>query len=97
MANFKRTIVAAKAKVADAKFKAFMARLRAIDAILEDADPHDVLTPCAHALAAVAPECCEEHLDEFKAEFLQALCECIAMQQDADEPDDDSDTHKSVH
>jgi hypothetical protein len=100
MASFKKTIATAKAKVADAETKAFMARLEAIDAILEGASPHDVLTLCAHALAEVAPLCCEAHQDEFKADLLHALGECVEIiqqEQDAAEADEDDDTHTSVH
>ena len=39
MANFKKTIATAKAKVAKAEIEAFTARLEAIDAILQDAAP----------------------------------------------------------
>ena len=39
MTDFKKTIAAAKAKVADAETRAFMARQ---EAILEGATPHDV-------------------------------------------------------
>ena len=98
MTSFKKTT--AKAKVADADTKAFMARLEAIDAILEGATPHDVLTLCAHALAAVAPLCCEAHQDEFKADLLQAVGECvetIQQEQDAADAAEDDDAHTSVH
>ena len=54
MADFKKTIATAKAKVAKAESEAFKARLEALDAILQDAAPHDVLTLCARALAEVA-------------------------------------------
>jgi hypothetical protein len=90
----------AKAKVADAEAKAFMARLEAIDAILQDAAPHDVLALCAHAIAAVAPLCCEAHQDEFKADLLQAVGECVEIiqqEQDAAEADGDGAAHTSVH
>ena len=56
MADFKKTIATAKAKVAKAEIEAFKARLEALDAILQDAAPHDVLTLCARALAEVAPD-----------------------------------------
>jgi hypothetical protein len=97
--NFKKTVATAKAKVADAETKAFMARLEAIDAILQGATPHDVALLCAHALAGAAPLCCEAHQDEFKAEFLRMLSECIAVQQEQAEAegDEDDDTHTSVH
>jgi hypothetical protein len=100
MPDFKKTIATARAKIADADTKAFMARLEAIDAILEGATPHDVLTLCAHALAAVAPTCCEAHQDEFKADLLQAVGECVEIiqqQQDAAEADDGVDVPQRVH
>jgi hypothetical protein len=55
MPSFKKTIATARAKIADADTKAFMARLEAIDAILQGASPHDVVALCAHALASAAP------------------------------------------
>jgi hypothetical protein len=64
MANFKQTIATARAKVAEADAKAFQARFEAIEAILQGAAPHDVMMLCAHALAAVAPNCCEAHAAE---------------------------------
>jgi hypothetical protein len=100
MPDFKKTIATAKAKVADAETKAFMARLEALDAILQGATPHDVVALCAHAIAAVAPLCCEAHQDEFKADFLQMLGEAVEIQQqeqDAAEADAVDDTHTSVH
>ena len=57
MADFKKTIATARAKIAKAEIEAFKARLEAIDAIIEGATAHDVLTLCASALAAVAPTC----------------------------------------
>jgi hypothetical protein len=90
--DFKKTIATAKAKVADANTKAFMARLEAIDEILTGAPPHDVLMLCAHALAAAAPLCCEAHQDEFRTEFLRALGDCITIleeEEDAAEADGD--------
>jgi hypothetical protein len=98
MADFKRTVGTATAKVAKAEIEAFEARLEAIDAILQDAAPHDVLTLCAKALAAVVPNCCEAHQDEFKAEFLRVLSDCIAIQQEQDAAEaDEDDAHTSVH
>jgi hypothetical protein len=99
MADFKKTIAIAKAKVAKAESLAFAARLEAMDAILRDAPPHDVMTLCVHALAEVAPTCCEAHQDEFKAELLRALNECVAVrveQEDAEAGQDD-DAHTQVH
>ena len=91
MPSFKKTIATARAKVADADTKAFMARL-------EGATPHDVLTLCAHALAAAAPLCCEEHADEFWTDFLQMLNGCVAEQQEEqDAAKADGDPHTSVH
>ena len=98
MTDFKKTIATAKARVADAETQAFMARLEAIEAILQGATPHDVVTLCAHALAAVAPLCCEAHQDEFKADLLQAIGECVEIiQQEQDAADADDDVHTSVH
>jgi hypothetical protein len=82
-ADFTKIIADARAKVARAKTEAFMARLEAIDTILEDAEPYDVLMVCAHVLAQVMPLCCEKHEDEFKAEFLRALDDCMAVERDA--------------
>jgi hypothetical protein len=96
--SFKKLIADAKAKVADAETNAFMARLEAIDAILEGAAPHDVMMLCAHALASVAPDGCEAHQDEFRTELLQMLSEAVEMQeQDAAEADGDGAVHTSVH
>ena len=99
MADFKKTITTAKAKIAKAEIEAFTARLEAIDAILQDASPHDVLTLCARALADVIPNCCEAHQDEFKAEFLRVLSDCFAVrqEQDAAEADEDNAVHPQVH
>ena len=99
MANFKKTIATARAKVAEADAKAYQARFEAIEAILQGASPHDVMMLCAHALAAVAPNCCEAHQDEFKAESLRVLGDCMALQeeQDAAEADGDGDTPPHVH
>ena len=97
MSAFKKTIATAKAKVADAETKAFMARLEAIDAILEGATPHDVLALCAHALATVAPLCCEEHQDEFRTELLQMLSGAVEMQEQDAVGADGDDVHPHVH
>jgi len=80
-----------KATVADAAARLFMARLEAIDVILDGADAHEVLMVCAHALAQVAPDCCTEHQAEFEAELLQHVRECTALQQDADDAADAED------
>jgi hypothetical protein len=82
-ADFTKVIADARAKVAKAQTAIFMARLEAIDTILEDAEPYDVLMVCAHAFAHAMPLCCEKHEDEFKAEFLRVLSDCIAQERDA--------------
>ena len=99
MADFKKTLATARAKLSKAEIEAYAARLEAIDAILRDAPPNDVLTLCARALAEVAPDCCEAHQDEFKAEFLRVLSDCIAIrqEQDAAEAGGDDEAHTSVH
>ena len=100
MANFEKTVATAKAKVAKAESLAFAARLEAIDAILQDAPPHDVLSLCVHAIAEVAPTCCEAHQDEFKAELLRVLGDCVAIRQEQDEAEageEDADLHPQVH
>ena len=100
MTDFKKTIATAREKVADAETKAFAARLEAIDAILEGTTPDDVLALCAHALAAAVPLCCEAHRDEFEADFLQMLGECVEViqqEQDAVDAAKDGDAHTSVH
>src|SRR5215472_1058658 len=74
-----------KAKVADAAAKLFLARLEAIDVILDGAEAHEVLMVCAHALAQVAPDCCEEHVTAFAAELARLLREAIELQQDAED------------
>jgi len=99
MANFKKTVATAKGKVAKTENQAFTARLQAIDEILQEAAPHDVLTLCARALADVVPNCCEAHQDEFKAEFLRVLSECVAIreEQDAAEAAAGDAVHPQVH
>ncbi len=69
-------------RMAAATAAVFMARLEAIDTILDDAEPYDVLMVCAHVLAQVIPLCCEAHEDEFKAEFLRLLSDCIAQERE---------------
>jgi hypothetical protein len=99
MANFQKTIDTARAKVAEADAKAFQARFEAIEAILQGASPNDVVMLCAHALAAVAPNCCEAHQDEFTAELLRVLGDCVALQeeQDAAEAGEDGGAAPHVH
>jgi hypothetical protein len=96
-ADFTKVIADAGAKVAKAKTDAFIARLEAIDTILEDAEPYDVLMVCAHALAHAIPLCCEKHEDEFKAEFLRVLNDCTAEERDAAEAEGDDDAPPQVH
>jgi hypothetical protein len=82
-ADFTKAIADAREKVARAKTDAFSAQLEAVDTILEDAEPYDVLMVCAHVLAQVIPLCCEAHDDEFKAELLRVLSDCTARERDA--------------
>jgi hypothetical protein len=82
-ADFTKVIADARAKVARAKNDGFTARLEAVDTILEDAEPYDVLMVCAHVLAQVIPLCCGAHEDEFKAELLRVLSDCTAQERDA--------------
>ncbi len=90
-ADFTKIIADARAKVAKAKTDAFMARLEAIDTLLEDAEPYDVLLVCAQALAHAFPLCCEKHEDEFKAEFLRVLSDCLDGERDAAEAEGDGE------
>ena len=46
---------------------------------------------CAQALAHGMPLCCEKHEDEFKAEFLRVLSNCIVEQRDAAEAEGGAD------
>jgi hypothetical protein len=100
-ADFTKTIADARAKVAKAQTDVFMARLEAIDTILEDAEPYDVLMVCAHALAQVIPLCCEKHEDEFKSELLRLLSDCIVQErgfeENAAEAEGDGDAPPRVH
>ena len=98
-ADFTKTIADARAKVAKAQTDVFMARLEAIDTILQDAEPYDVLMVCAHVLAQVIPLCCETHEDEFMAEFLRVLRDCITEERDAAEAEGggDGDAPPQVH
>ena len=99
MADFKKTFATARAKISKAEIEVYAARLEAIDEILRDASPNDVLTLCARALAEVAPDCCEAHQDEFKAELLRVLSDCVAIRQEQDEAEagGDDEAHTSVH
>jgi len=82
-ADFTKVIADARAKIAKAKTEEFAARFEAIDTILQDAEPYDVLLLCAQALARVMPLCCEAHEDEFRAELLRVLSDCLAEERDA--------------
>jgi hypothetical protein len=86
-----------KDKLVDAASKLFLARLEVIDAILAGANPLEVMMVCAHALAQVAPGCCETHLAEFEAELLRHLRECVAQQQEAEDAADEEPAPSSVH
>lgn len=95
--DFTKTIADAKAKVAKAQTDAFMARLEAINTILDGAEPYDVLMVCAHALARAAPLCCDKHEDEFKAEFLRVLSDCVTHEREETEAEGDDDAPQQVH
>jgi hypothetical protein len=82
-ADFAQAMADARAKVARAETHVFIARLEAVDTILEDAEPYDVLMVCAHVLAQDIPLCCEAHEDEFKADLLRVLSDCTAQERDA--------------
>jgi CheY-like chemotaxis protein len=56
-----------------------------------DAEPYDLLMVCAQALAHGMPLCCEKHEDEFKAEFLRVLNDCIVEERDAAEAEGGAD------
>ncbi|HWZ73754.1 MAG TPA: hypothetical protein VN326_20035 [Casimicrobiaceae bacterium] len=97
-ADFTKIVADARAKIGRAKTEAFMARLDAINTILEDAEPYDVLVVCAHVLAQVIPLCCEKHEDEFKSELLRVLSDCAAQERDAAEAEGEGDaTPPQVH
>jgi hypothetical protein len=100
MADFRKTVATAKAKVAKAEAVALAARQEALDAILQDAPPQDVMTLCVRALGEIAPTCCEAHQDDFKAELLRVLGDLVAIRQEqkaAEADADDDDAHTSVH
>ena len=100
-ADFTKIVADARAKIGRAKTEAFMARLDAINTILEDAEPYDVLVVCAHVLAQVIPLCCEKHEDEFKSELLRLLSDCIVqereLEENAAEAEADGDAPPQVH
>jgi hypothetical protein len=100
-ADFTKIIADARAKVAKAQTDAFLARLEAVDMILEDAEPYDVLMVCAHALAHAMPLCCEKHEDEFKAEFLRLLSDCVVQERESEDAaaaaEGDGDAPPQVH
>jgi hypothetical protein len=100
MPSFKKPLADAKAKIAKAEAAAFMARLEAIDDILEGAKPSDIMLLAAHALAHAAPLCCDQHQDEFKTDFLRMLADCIAAEaeeEDAADAEEDGDAPPHVH
>ena len=48
--------------------------------------------------AVAMPLCCEKHEDEFKAEFLRVLSDCIVEEREAAEAEgDDGDAPPQVH
>jgi hypothetical protein len=96
-ADFTKVIADASKKVAKAKTDAFEARLEAVDTILEDAEPYDVLLVCAQVLAHAFPLCCETHEDEFKSEFLRVLNDRIVEERDTPEAEGLDDTPPQMH
>jgi hypothetical protein len=97
MVDFKKTVAIAKEKVAKAKAQAFMARTEAIDAILEGADPDDVMPLCATALTSISPLCCDQHLEEFRDEFLEKLDLCVAVAREHETQDTADGVPPQVH
>jgi hypothetical protein len=75
----------------------FQARLEAIDVILEDANPHEVLMVCVHALAAAAPGCCEDIWPSSRRSCCGTLRECMAQQQEAEDAADEEPAPSLVH
>ena len=86
--NFAETVADTKATAAKAQTEAFAARLVAITTILTDAQPYDVMILCASALAGAIPLCCDEHQDEFKADFLRVLKDFVAVQANREAGED---------
>jgi hypothetical protein len=105
VADHKKTVAATQAKVTAAKAKAFIARMEAIDAILEGTNPHDAMMIAAYIAAGVSPLCCSQHQDEFKADLLRMLNDAIDVEEDLAERDDveaeaayeDGDAPPQVH
>jgi hypothetical protein len=97
MPDFKKTIATVKKKVAMAEARAFIARMEALDAVLEGANPDDIMQLAAHALAEVAPDCCERHLEEFQAGFLQMVDGFIAVAREDEVQDATGDASRQVH
>jgi hypothetical protein len=99
VASYKKAVADAKAKIAKAEARAFIARMEAIVAILEGADPDDIVLLCASALTNVAPLCCDEHLDDFKEELLRMLDGCVAVAREHEEHHvaEADDTPPQVH
>jgi hypothetical protein len=92
MPDFRKLVAATRDQIDDAESKAFSARWKTMSAILEGADPDDVMLLCAIALVDVAPLCCSKHLQEFRGDFLARFDDCAARaianeQQDAAEED----------
>ena len=86
-----------KARIAKAEQEATVARLDAIAAILEGAQPYDVMMICASALAGIAPICCDKHQDEFKADLLRILGDFIARQTEEDTADGNENEDAPPH
>ena len=101
MADFKKLVATAKEQIAKAEARTFLARMEAIDAILEGADLQDVKLLAAHVIAEVALECSDQPLADFKDDFLRMVDDFIAMAREDEAEDaaegDDSDAPPQVH
>ena len=101
MADFKKLVASAKERIGNAEARTFLARMEAIDAILEGADLQDVKLLAAHVIAEVALECDDQPLADFKDDFLRMVDDFIAMarenEEDAAEADDSDAPPPQVH
>ena len=87
MADFKKLVATAKEQIAKAEARTFLARMEAIDAILEGADLQDVKLLAAHVIAEIALECSDQPLAAFKDDFLRMVDGFIAMARENEERD----------
>ena len=99
MADFKKLVASAKERIGNAEARTFLARMEAIDAILEGADLQDVKLLAAHVIAEVALECSDQPLADFKDDFLRMVDDFIAMarENEAEDADEAEDVPPQVH